>query len=179
MNFQLKELYWDDGTPEGVNWFESSDTLMLNIFGISAPIVKLSKIKLYIYNDNQEDGNYSLVVLDTLGNIIWESNPVPYRTPGDFVTWSLPEEQEVPQIFLVGIKYNVTTGWPQIGVDTNTSGGSVMYVVPSGQFFSLSTVSWMIRAIVSVPECTTYKLQPMKWNYLSKNISKHKQHTKR
>lgn len=153
-NYTEKIYKTDDGSPEGTYWFSSPDTLILNYFHSNDNVNKLSHIRLYIATDNGQNGNYRLVVLDTLGNSIWASTPVNYLGDGQWVDWTIADDVRLPGDFLVGIQHTGNNGYPEIGVDTHAALNSVAYILSSGQFLSFPYGTWMIRAVVMTPQGT-------------------------
>ncbi len=159
-SFKLILFKVDDGSAEASTWFESPDTLMLSYFFSSYQTNKLLHILLYNYADNQENGNYRLVVTDTLGNLLWKSVPVDYLGEGQWIDWQIVDDVRLPQNFLVGIQYTKHNGYPEIGVDMSASGNSFAYVISTGQFLFATYGNWMIRAVVASPTGTQKMLSP-------------------
>ena len=170
--FKLTLFKADDNTPEAGFWFESPDTLMLNYFYSASPNNKLLHILIYDYADNQQNGNYRLVVTDTTGTLIWKSVPVDFIGTGQWIDWQIIDDVRVPQNFLVGIQYTQNSGYPRIGLDmTAVSAQSFAYVISSSEFLFVNFGNWMIRAIVATPTGTKKILSPQPFPGL-KNVKK-------
>ncbi len=160
-SFRLVLYKVDDNTPDAGYWFESEDTLMLNYFYSPSPINKLLFISIFDLADNQQNGNYRLVVTDTNGTILWRSIPVDYIDMGKWIDWHIVDDVRVPQNFLVGIQYTQGSSYPRIGLDmTTVSGQSVVYIISSDDFYQIDFGNWMIRAVVATPTETQKVLSP-------------------